>query len=273
MNVGCIPKKLMHHVAKMGELRHQQKTAGWGVDLDTAFAWDTMVSEVQMYIKSLNFGYRSSLMKKGVTYFNKLGKVTGPNTVQLKDAKGNVTEVKAKKVVLAVGGRPMVPSNIDPSLVLTSDDIFAMRKPPGKTLVVGASYVALECAGFLKGCGYDTTVMVRSILLRGFDQQMANLVGKYMKETTKIKFIESATVDSIEATPEGRKKVNYRFSSGESGCEEYDTVLYATGREIDTDNLLSGSLGVQFNPKNKKIITDEKEQSNLDWLYALGDCA
>lgn len=30
--------------------------------------------------------------------------------------------------------------------------------------------VALECAGFLTGIGLDTTVMVRSIPLRGFDQ-------------------------------------------------------------------------------------------------------
>ena len=30
--------------------------------------------------------------------------------------------------------------------------------------------VSLECAGFLKGLGFDTSVMVRSILLRGFDQ-------------------------------------------------------------------------------------------------------
>jgi pyruvate/2-oxoglutarate dehydrogenase complex dihydrolipoamide dehydrogenase (E3) component len=51
-----------------------------------------------------------------------------------------------------------------------------MQKKPGKTLVVGASYVALECAGFLAGIGFDVTVMVRSILLRGFDQQMAELI-------------------------------------------------------------------------------------------------
>lgn len=82
---------------------------------------------MQMYIKSLNFGYRSSLMKNGVTYHNKLGKVIANNTVELKDAKGNVTVVKAKKVVVAVGGRPMIPSNIDKSLVLTSDDVFAHR--------------------------------------------------------------------------------------------------------------------------------------------------
>lgn len=49
---------------------------------------------------------------------------------------------------------------------ISSDDIFSLEKAPGRTLVVGASYVALECAGFLTGLGFDTTVMVRSILLR-----------------------------------------------------------------------------------------------------------
>jgi hypothetical protein len=32
------------------------------------------------------------------------------------------------------------------------------------------SDVALECAGFLTGLGFDTSVMVRSVYLRGFDQ-------------------------------------------------------------------------------------------------------
>lgn len=62
----------------------------------------------------------------------------------------------------------MIPPELDSvkDCVLTSDDIFMKKTPPGKTLVVGASYVALECAGFLVGLGYDVTVMVRSILLR-----------------------------------------------------------------------------------------------------------
>ena len=134
-----------------------------------------------MYIKSLNFGYKNALYKNGVKYYNKLGRIVDANTVELKDAKGNIELVKAKNIVIAVGGRPMIPDNIDKKLVLTSDDVFSIANPPGKTLVVGASYVALECAGFIRGCGYDTTVMVRSILLRGFDQQMAQMVGDYME--------------------------------------------------------------------------------------------
>ena len=51
---------------------------------------------------------------------------------------------------------------------------------PGRTLIVGASYIALECGGFLAGLGFDTTILVRSILLRGFDQSIAEKIGENM---------------------------------------------------------------------------------------------
>jgi len=84
-----------------------------------------------------------------------------------------------------------------------------MPKAPGKTLVVGASYVALECAGFLSAFGYDTQVMVRSIFLRGFDQQMADRIAKHMGEY-HTKFIRNATPSKLEkSSPDGRIQVTY----------------------------------------------------------------
>lgn len=98
----------------------------------------------------------------------------------------------ADKIVIATGGRPTYP-DIPGSKehAITSDDIFWLPKPPGKTLIVGASYISLECAGFLHGMGLDVTVMVRSIFLRGFDQQMADKVGEYM-QMQGVKFIRNA---------------------------------------------------------------------------------
>jgi pyruvate/2-oxoglutarate dehydrogenase complex dihydrolipoamide dehydrogenase (E3) component len=68
--------------------------------------------------------------------------------------------------------------------------------------VVGASYVALECAGFLTGMRYDTTVMVRSILLRGFDSEISEKIGDFMKERGT-KFIRGTVPDHIEMTESG----------------------------------------------------------------------
>lgn len=42
--------------------------------------------------------------------------------------------------------------------------------------------IGLECAGFLHGLGYDATVLVRSVVLRGFDQQMANIITESMQQ-------------------------------------------------------------------------------------------
>lgn len=84
----------------------------------------------------------------------------------------------AEKIIVAVGGRPLYPGIPgDKEFGITSDDIFSLKESPGKTLIVGASYVALECGGFLHSLGYDVTIMVRSILLRGFDQDMAIRIG------------------------------------------------------------------------------------------------
>lgn len=83
---------------------------------------------------------------------------------------------------------PPAPTCSGPSAVphgapsLCSDDLFSLPYCPGATLVVGASYVALECAGFLAGLGLEVTVMVRSVLLRGFDQEMAEKVGASMQQ-------------------------------------------------------------------------------------------
>lgn len=116
----------------------------------------------------------------------------------------------ADKIVIATGGRPSYPGIPgDKEFGISSDDIFSLKKAPGKTLVVGASYVALECAGFLNALGYDVTVMVRSILLRGFDQDMANRIGKYM-ENYGCKFIQDSVPVKLEKPdPNGKIIVTY----------------------------------------------------------------
>nr|XP_042911500.1 proline-rich protein 36-like [Parasteatoda tepidariorum] len=72
------------------------------------------------------------------------------------------------------------------------------RKVLEKTLVIGSSYVALECAEFIARIGLDVTV--RSILLRGFDQDMAERIGNYMQEEG-IKFLRPCVLASISSPP------------------------------------------------------------------------
>lgn len=200
------------------------------------------------------------------------------NVFQVTKKNKKTQEITAKKIVVAVGGRPKYPTDVlgVKENTITSDDLFSLSYNPGKTLCVGASYVSLECAGFLKGIGNDVTVMVRSILLRGFDQQMAGLVGDYM-EKHGVKFIRGALPSEIvrvkapeEGVSAGEYIVKYKAADGTMHEETYNTILYAVGREALTDGLALDKAGVKTNPKNKKILTTF-EQTNVDHIYALGD--
>merc|ERR1712079_110764 len=126
-----------------------------------------MVTAVQNHVRSLNWNHRVALHDKNVEYINARGSFVDPHTVKAVMKNGNERLLTSKNFVTAVGGRPRYPDV--PGAVehgISSDDVFSLQKPPGKTLVIGASYVSLECAGFLTGLGFDTTVMIRSIPLR-----------------------------------------------------------------------------------------------------------
>nr|XP_006120269.2 thioredoxin reductase 3 [Pelodiscus sinensis] len=275
VNVGCIPKKLMHQAALLGQALQDSRKFGWEYDEQVKHNWETMVEAVQNYIGSLNWGYRVSLREKTVTYINAYAEFIDPHKIKATNRKGQETFHTAQTFVLATGERPRylgIPG--DKEYCITSDDLFSLPYCPGKTLIVGASYVALECAGFLAGIGLDVTIMVRSILLRGFDQEMAERSGAYM-ESHGVKFIRKFVPIQIERLEEGmpgRLKVVAQSTEGTEIVEgEYNTILIAIGRDACTRNIGLDKIGVKINEKNGKIPVNDEEQTNVPHIYAIGD--
>eukprot|EP00730_Choanoeca_flexa_P019547 TRINITY_DN9554_c0_g1_i1.p1 TRINITY_DN9554_c0_g1~~TRINITY_DN9554_c0_g1_i1.p1 ORF type:complete len:501 (+),score=142.90 TRINITY_DN9554_c0_g1_i1:42-1544(+) len=270
VNVGCIPKKLMHQAAIVGHTIEDAASFGWEVEKPETPTWSKLVEGVQNHIRSLNWGYRVALRDKKVTYLNAYGTFVDAHTIHTVNKRGKEATITADQIILAPGGRPRYPDIPGAKEYgITSDDMFSLQTDPGKTLVVGASYVALECAGFLTAFGRDTTVMVRSILLRGFDTEIATKIGDYMA-LTGTKFLRSATPSKIEKLESGKLKVTYT-QDGEEASDEYDTVLFAIGRDACTGSMNLAAAGVQFNPKNGKVIADDYEQTSADNIYAIGD--
>lgn len=277
VNVGCIPKKLMHQAGLLGVSMRDAVSYGWK-EHPREHDWSKMVKGITGYIKSLNFGYRVRLNDDGVTYMNALGSFVDANTLEASFANGRKEVISAKYVAVAVGGRPRYPNIPGGEHVISSDDIFSLKRAPGKTLVVGASYVALECAGFLTELGYDTTVLARSVFLRGFDQDMSNKVVSYMKDHGT-KFVQGHVLHSVEKQASGRLLVTLVPATSPAGStdgvikEEYDTVFAAIGREPNTAALNLQRVGVEVDPVSRKIITDANEQTSAPNIYALGDVA
>jgi pyruvate/2-oxoglutarate dehydrogenase complex dihydrolipoamide dehydrogenase (E3) component len=273
--LGCIPKKLFHAGALFRE-SIQLDSTGFGVALgeskdDTIEAptsvvkWEVIRENIQNYIRGLNFKYRVRLREKEVTYLNKLATFVDKNTIHATDKRGNVQTITAARFLIAVGGRPAPLDCIGCELAISSDDVFSLEKNPGKTLCIGASYISLECAGFLKTLGCDVTIAVRSILLRGFDRECADRIDEYMVEHG-IVFKRAVTPVKLEKLESGQIQVS--FSDG--SVDAYDTVLTAIGRLADTDKLGLDNLGIQTNLLNRKLIC-QLEQSSCPNVYAVGD--
>uniref|UniRef100_A0A8C7Y0Y3 thioredoxin-disulfide reductase (NADPH) n=1 Tax=Oryzias sinensis TaxID=183150 RepID=A0A8C7Y0Y3_9TELE len=272
VNVGCIPKKLMHQTALLGTALQDARKFGWEFDESVKHNWETMKTAVNNYIGSLNWGYRVALKDKNVNYVNAYAEFVEPHKIKATNKRKKETFYTAAKFVLATGERPRyldIPG--DREYCITSDDLFSLPYCPGKTLVIGASYVALECGGFLAGLGLDVTVMVRSILLRGFDQDMANRAGDHMEEHG-VKFIRKFVPVKLEAGTPGRLKVTAKSTETDEIMEgEYNTVLIAVGRNACTERIGLDKAGVRVNPKNGKIPVNDEEQTNVPHIYAIGD--
>ncbi|KAL5266697.1 hypothetical protein ACHWQZ_G003913 [Mnemiopsis leidyi] len=274
LNVGCIPKKLMHTASIYGELAEDAQLYGWNLTKNS-HDWDRMVGNIQNHIKAQNWKIRVDLRDKNVTYYNEYATFVDKHTVKSVNKRGAERTVTADKFVLAMGGRPNypdVPGAQD--YAITSDDIFSLKYHPGKTLCVGASYISLECAGFLNGLGIDTTVMVRSILLRGFDKDCSEKIGGYM-EQCGVKFLRPCVPNKIEcvkeATDSSAPELRVSFTqNGEEKSDIFNTVLFAIGRKPLTDKINPGAIGLKYDP-NGKIPVTEEELTNVDNVYAIGD--
>ena len=280
----------MHHASIIGDIiKHDAEAYGWTVP-PVKHDWNAMVENVQNHIRSLNWGYKVinsfndylyyqvQLQQSNVKYINAYGTFVDPHTLECTDKSGKKTLVKAKFIVAATGGRPKYPEFPGAKeYCISSDDVFSLKKHPGKTLVVGASYVALECAGFLYGIGCDVTVMVRSILLRGFDQQIADMIGAHM-EAIGIRFLRPFIPSKVERAGE---KLKVYWMDGVEKFEEFDTVLCAVGRSpigtlflactiVNTADIGGAKVGVQIDSATSKWVT-KNEQTSVPHIYAVGD--
>jgi len=269
VNVGCIPKKLMHTASIVGEsIRDDAAAFGWTASARGDHDWGAMRSNVQNYVKSLNFKYRVALREAGVTYLNRLGSFSDAHTLELKDKKGNVSSVTAARFIVAVGGRPNKLGCPGGEHAVDSDDVFSLERAPGRVLCVGAGYIALECGGFLAGMGYPVTCMVRSILLRGFDRECVGKIEAHLLQHG-ISLDVGVTPAKIEKNADGSLTVT--DSAGKASV--YDTVLVATGRTADTAALgVANVPGAEKDVDAKgKLVAENEQLPHAPHVYAIGD--
>ena len=199
---GCVPKKLLVYGSAYRHLLADAPSYGWkikAVQPDSA----TLLANVRAEVDRLNTLHIGLLEKAGVELLRGWGRFSGPTSLVVTAADGSEQELHAKRILIAVGGRPHRPEIPGAELAWLSDDLFELERFPERVVVVGAGFIACEFAGILNGLGVQVTQLVRGDhLLRGFDREASEAVRAGMEaEGVEIRFAHSPAAITGQCAP------------------------------------------------------------------------
>ena len=259
VNLGCIPKKLYSFAAHYAEAFEESHGFGWTVQAP-AFDWATLKLNRAREISRLNGIYAKLLADAGVTLVRGRAKLAGANVVEV-----NGQTYRAKQLLVATGGRPVVPEVAGREFAVTSNEMFDLPEFPQHLVVVGGGYIACEFASIFRGLGAQVTQAYRGEqLLRGFDDDVRNFLAAEMRKKG-VGLRTRADVQRIERDARG---LCVTLKDGTTLAA--DTVLYATGRIPNTAGLGLTELGVKLDAGGA-VVVDEHFQSSVPSVFAIGD--
>ncbi len=204
---------------------------------------------------------RVGLLQGGATFVD-------ANTVQID---GSDEPVKAEKIVIAVGTRPARPASVefDDRTIIDSDGLLKLAQRVPRTMtVVGAGVIGVEYASMFGALGTKVTVVdQRDRVLTFLDGEIGEAF-QYLLRRRNVTFRLREKVEAVDAL-EGRG-ARLKLASGKEIVTE--TVLYATGRQGDTDQLALSKAGLKAD-KRGRIQVDENYRTEVEHIFAVGDCA
>jgi len=260
---GCVPKKLFVYASQFAHDFADAAGFGWTVE-GASFDWKTLIANKDREIARLEGAYRANLERSGVEIVPQRAVIEGPHLVRLADATG----VTAKVILIATGGRPNIGLDLPGrELGITSNEAFHLERLPGRIIIQGAGYIALEFASLFNGLGSKVTVVHRGDkVLRGFDGELQERIAAELA-SAGIAFEFGATIESIQvAEGEGEKRV--RLHDGRDLFA--DEVMLAIGRVPNTVGLGLDAVGVHLN-ETGAIAVDANSRTNIPSIYAVGD--
>jgi len=257
---GCIPKKFLVYASHFCHDFEDATGYGWTVG-DTSFDWHEMVNAKTKELERLEGIYRRLLKDSGVTAIDGRGSLVDAHTVS------TVDEIhSAATILLATGGWPTMPDIPGIEFAITSNEAFDLPALPERIAIIGGGYIACEFAGIFNCFGVETVQLYRSdMILRGFDMDVRQIACEEMRNagvdvrlnTNAVKLEKSSGAITVTTT--------------HGDVLEVDQVLFATGREPNTDGIGLDDIGVGRDHKGA-VIVDSDSRTNIDNIHAVGDC-
>src|SRR5258707_4637363 len=169
---GCLPKKLLVYGSKFAHEFEDAASYGWTLPEPT-HSWATLRDNVQKEVDRLNAVYLRLLEGGGVKLHMGRGRLMDRHTIQV----GEET-VTAEKILVATGGRPVVPEIPGKEFAITSNEAFHLPDPlPKRIAIVCAGYIVVEIASIFNGlCSHVDIVLCREHVLRRHDDEYRTVV-------------------------------------------------------------------------------------------------
>jgi NAD(P) transhydrogenase len=204
---------------------------------------------------------------------NRVGLLAGnaafedPNTVRIA---GSDDPIRAERIVIAVGTRPARPPTVafDDRTIIDSDGLLKLeRRVPRTMTVVGAGVIGVEYASMFGALGTKVTVVDQRDRVLSFLDGEIGEAFQYLLRRANVTFRLREAVAGVECDEDGAR---VRLESGKELMSE--TVLYATGRQGDTESLALDKAGLAAD-KRGRIPVDGEHRTAAKHIFAVGDVA
>jgi glutathione reductase (NADPH) len=262
VNVGCVPKKIMWNASEIHEAFIDAADYGFGAPPHPGHDWAALRAKRDAYVLRLVGHYAGNLAKRKIEAIEGTAAFGGAHEVS---AAGRT--LGAPHIVIATGGRPLVPSIPGAPLGITSDGFFQLAERPQRVAVAGSGYIAVELAGILAGLGSEVTLVIRSSgVLRQFDAMLGETALMMLHEMG-VAIERDCRGDELRRLDE--RTLELRLHDGRR-LGPLDSMIWAVGRTPNTESLALERAAVRRDAGGF-VPTDDYQNTNAEGIYAIGD--
>lgn len=269
LNWGCIPTKTFIATA---HLYKKIKEAGeFGIDLTgTAQINITkMVERKNKVVNELVSGIGMLFKSYGVTLYNGFGYFERKDRIVVEMANGSQQAVEGDKIIIATGSRPMnipaFPFNGD--TIISSDELIHPKSLPQSLTIIGGGVIGCEFACLYAELGTKVSVVEMLPHLLPFEDIDTS---KTIERELKKHGAEIFTGEKVLAVDTSGGGTVCKLESGKTISAE--KVLVSVGRTFNTEDINLDKIGVELD-KNRSIKVNDKMETSVKGIYAIGDCA
>lgn len=269
LNVGCIPTKVLLHATELfHELQHVNEM---GLTIkEAALDFKRLQTYKHQIMDRLREGVSEHMESSQVEILYGTATLTDPHHAKVTMLDGNEVIVEFDKLILATGSEvSRIPlPGADTDCVVISDDALAFEEPPKSMIIIGGGVIGVEFAAMYSRLGTRLTIIeALDRILPNMDIELSTIVKEKLQDSG-VKIYTSSRVLSIEETTDGAK-VKFLNDNGEL-ITVAEKVLLAVGRRPFTQGI--GLEQVQIVTERGAIQVNEYMRTNLDHIYAIGDC-